>query len=267
MGFTTKGRYGEHCEYGDDADVANVVDQLVGELETEIHDEPDDEHTQIAVTHGNWSLTVYLCGIFALDDLSWITEEGRFQSMIDLRMRVVSREQACDLLEKMARGNIEAVRQEDWVTLEELEPSEGHCFRDSNPQQSRRERGWEIVEESLPDPEEVRRHAADAQRYGEKLVVAREAAITKLRDSDSDFATLLESTQVFAGFEGSLLKYSFLYVPATVDCEEIHVAFDWKQIEALTDRELVAELIDRVRGRTTAMEFSATSTDNDFEEP
>ena len=40
------------------------------------------------------------------------------------------------------------------------------------------------------------------------------------------FCTLMETVQDFAGLEESLLKYAFLHVPATVECDEATLALD-----------------------------------------
>ena len=54
MAFTTKTRYGAMESYSGSADIPVIVESLIKELETEQFEEPDDEHYQVAIGHGDW---------------------------------------------------------------------------------------------------------------------------------------------------------------------------------------------------------------------
>ena len=73
MPFETKTRYGAQERFDSEADIASVVERLLNELETEQHEVPDDEHTQIAISNGDWSLTIHVSGLMELGALGWIT--------------------------------------------------------------------------------------------------------------------------------------------------------------------------------------------------
>ena len=50
-------------------EVSRVVEALISELETEQFDEPDDEHTQVAVAREGCCVTVYVSGLVELAEL------------------------------------------------------------------------------------------------------------------------------------------------------------------------------------------------------
>ena len=122
MTFETKTRYGAQEVYGEDVDAAPIVEALVVELETEKFDKPDDEHTQIAISNGNWSVTVAVSGLMSLDDLSWITGSSDDTPIPTLHLRAQTRDEAVDLLRSIAEGRIDSVRAAPWVAYENLPP-------------------------------------------------------------------------------------------------------------------------------------------------
>lgn len=127
MPFRTKTRYGAQERYGDGADIATIVEALIVELETEQFDEPDDEHTQVAVGHGHWSVTVMVSGLMVLDDLSAITGSPHDQPIAPRYLRAQSREEAGAMLRLMAEGRIDRVLEAAWTA--ELSPWRGDLFR------------------------------------------------------------------------------------------------------------------------------------------
>lgn len=53
MTFETSTRYGYEETYdGDDANVDQIISELLDELEYEKFNEPDNEHTQVSLLHG-----------------------------------------------------------------------------------------------------------------------------------------------------------------------------------------------------------------------
>lgn len=124
MAFGTKTRYGATPRYDDGADIEAVVEDLIEELETEQFDEPDDEHTQIAVSHGNWCITVFVSGLIGLDDFTGV--EVPFNS---LYLRAQDRTAVKRLLCQLARGEIVQMRAAGWTSFENLPPYQSDFFR------------------------------------------------------------------------------------------------------------------------------------------
>jgi hypothetical protein len=130
MPFVVKTRYGAQERYEDDADIPAVVGALIQELETEHYeDEPDDEHTQVAISNGDWSVTVQVSGLMTLDDLSWITGSDDDVPSGELFIRADSRRQAVEMLTRIAQGDIEGIRSEPWTPFDQVAPFKGDLFR------------------------------------------------------------------------------------------------------------------------------------------
>jgi hypothetical protein len=130
MPFVVTTRYGADKKYGDDADILAVVIELIHELETEYYkDEPDDEHTQVAISNGDWSVTVQVSGLMTLDDLSWITGSDDDVPSEELFIRADSKRQAIEMLTRIAQGDIEGIRSESWTPFDQIPPFKGELFR------------------------------------------------------------------------------------------------------------------------------------------
>lgn len=132
MFFSIKTRYGAMEQFDDGADIPTIVEQLIRELETEQFDEPDDEHTQVAVSNEDWSVTVQVSGLMTLSDMRLIEAMVRDPSIKlpeELHIRAKSRQEAFDMLSMMARGEIEAVRSAPWSLFDQVPPYERDLFR------------------------------------------------------------------------------------------------------------------------------------------
>jgi hypothetical protein len=129
MPFTIKTRYGAMKSFKDQADIPKIVEGLIEELETEQFDEPDDEHTQVAVSHGDWAVTVQVSGLMTLDDLSWITGSKKSKPVEPLYIRAKSRSEALEMLLKMARGEVDAVRAARWKPFDKAPVFKRNLFR------------------------------------------------------------------------------------------------------------------------------------------
>lgn len=126
MAFTTKTRYGAMESFPDHSDIAAIVESLLQELETEQFEEVDDEHYQVAIGFGDWSVTVTVYGLMILDDMR---ETADGQPGPELFKRAASREEAANLLTLMARGEVEAVRAAGWLPRDRVPPWERDLFR------------------------------------------------------------------------------------------------------------------------------------------
>jgi hypothetical protein len=129
MPFLVKTRSGARVIYPDVADIPTVVESLIRELETEHHDEPDDEHTQVAISNGDWSVTVQVSGLMTLDDLGRITGGDEDVPPETLFIRARSRRQAVEMLTLIAEGDIEKARAESWSPFDRVPPHESDLFR------------------------------------------------------------------------------------------------------------------------------------------
>lgn len=130
MPFQIKTRYGATETYADDADIPVIANRLIEELETEQFDEPDNEHTQIAISRGDWAVTVEVSGLMTLDDLPGSEADIPTES---LHLRAKSREEAAEMLTKMARGELDAIQAAGWVPFDQLQPYKEDLFRTERP--------------------------------------------------------------------------------------------------------------------------------------
>src|SRR5437764_1105287 len=121
MAFVAKTRYGAEVSYSDEGQIPAVVEMLIRELETEQFDEPDDEHFQVAITYGDWAVTVTVFGHMILDDMSGL-DEGIIEP--ELFKRAASRNEAIVTLSLIAEGKVDEVRSAGWLPRAQLSPYE-----------------------------------------------------------------------------------------------------------------------------------------------
>lgn len=129
MAFYVYTRYGAQERYQDDADIPLVVQRLLEELETEEFEEPDNEHAEVSLTYGNWYVAVNVSGLLTLGNNSWITGKETDLPTLTLHMRASSRSEVSVLLNKLAHGEVDAVRSASWVPMEQLSPHTSDFFR------------------------------------------------------------------------------------------------------------------------------------------
>jgi hypothetical protein len=128
MPFIIKTRYGAMEKHSDDSDIPAIVERLIHELETEFSEEPDDEHTQVAISNGDWSVTVQVSGLMTLDDLGSI-ERNHDAPVDELFIRANSRNQTVEMFTLIARGEIEKLLSHQWTAFEQVPPYEIDLFR------------------------------------------------------------------------------------------------------------------------------------------
>lgn len=129
MDFITTSRYGADRRYEDPSEAPAAVEKLIRELETEEFEEPDDEHTQVAVSFGDWSVTAQVSGLLTLSDQSGITGSPADPPVPALHLRAVSRSQVTELLIAMAEGRLDEVRRAGWMPFDRLPPYQKDLFR------------------------------------------------------------------------------------------------------------------------------------------
>ena len=126
--FSTYSRYGAQALYSDSDDPERVARELIAELRYEEFEDPDDEHTEVSISSGDWSISVWVFGRVTLQDMSWITgnesdsPKNAKYMVDDLHMRDVPDDQLVALMADLARGNIDRVRDADWLAADALPP-------------------------------------------------------------------------------------------------------------------------------------------------
>jgi len=116
-------------DHADDSDVRTIIWSLLKELTHEEFDEPDDEHTQVAVSRGDWAITVQVSGLVTLDDLSWITGSQDDRPTPSVYLRDLPNERLIPILEALAGGNIDPVLKAGWRPFDELPPYSRDFYR------------------------------------------------------------------------------------------------------------------------------------------
>ena len=126
--FSTYSRYGAQSLYSDSDDPERVARQLIAELRYEEFEESDDEHTEVSISRGDWSISIWVFGRVTLQDMSWITgtesdsPKNAKHMVDDLHMRDVPDDQLVALMADLARGNIDRVRDAGWLAADALPP-------------------------------------------------------------------------------------------------------------------------------------------------
>lgn len=128
MTFESKSRYGAQEFHEDSLDPLPIVERLLAELDEELFDSPDEEHTQVAVSRGTVSLTVETSGLLILDDLSWITGSDADQPIPSRFLRANSRRQVAHALCAVAEGRFEEVLLLPWSDFEAQPPLGASLF-------------------------------------------------------------------------------------------------------------------------------------------
>lgn len=120
-------RYG-HC---DDVSIANeelVIAELLNELRREHFDVPDDEHTQVSISNGRWSVTAQVSGLITFDNLDIV--EGVPSDLPEtLYLRDVPDNLIKEIWRAVIREDRAALLSPPWVSFEELPPFEKDYYR------------------------------------------------------------------------------------------------------------------------------------------
>jgi hypothetical protein len=127
--FYTYGRYGGQTRYTDTRSVKKIIDDLIRELEEEQFEEPDDEHTEVSLTRGHWSISVNVSGLVTLSDDFWLTGSDSDKPREPLFMRDVPRDRLTELMSALAKGELEKVFDAHWVQEHRLPPYKRDYFR------------------------------------------------------------------------------------------------------------------------------------------
>jgi hypothetical protein len=116
-----KTRYGYSDPISDPTDVW-VTQTLIAELRTEQFDEPDDEHTQVAVINDHWSVTAQVSGLVSFDNLALLDgEESDLPK--EMYLRDIPDDQLIRIWQAIVVGDRDALLAHPWKKdLSELPP-------------------------------------------------------------------------------------------------------------------------------------------------
>jgi hypothetical protein len=122
-----KTRYG-HTQDASDPDDPWIIQKLIAELRTEQFDEPDDEHTQVAVGIEHWAVTAQVSGLVTFDNMDLL--EGDPSDLPEkMFLRNIPDEELIRIWQAVVREDEEALLTHSWIPLEALPPYVSDYYR------------------------------------------------------------------------------------------------------------------------------------------
>lgn len=119
-------RYG-HTESVTDPNAAWITSRLIAELRTEQLEEPDDEHTQVAVGNEHWSVTAQVSGLITFDNIDLL--EGKPSDLPEtMHLRDIPDSQLVGIWQAVVRGDRAALLDHRWQSFDALEPYGGSDY-------------------------------------------------------------------------------------------------------------------------------------------
>ena len=115
-----KTRYG-YSQQVSDPDDPWITRKLIAELRSEQFDEPDDEHTQVAVGNEHWSVTAQVSGLITFDNMDLL--EGKQSDLPEnMHLRDIPDAQLVRIWQAVVRGDNAALLEHPWKPLSGLPP-------------------------------------------------------------------------------------------------------------------------------------------------
>ena len=122
-----KTRYG-HSQQVSDSDDPWITRKLISELRTEQFDEPDDEHTQVAVGNEHWSVTAQVSGLITFENMDLL--EGEKSDLPEtMHLRDIPDAQLVRIWQAVVRGDKDALLEHPWKPLSALPSYERDFYR------------------------------------------------------------------------------------------------------------------------------------------
>jgi hypothetical protein len=122
-----KTRYG-HTQLISDPDDPWITRKLIAELRTEQFDEPDDEHTQVAVGNEHWAVTAQVSGLITFDNMDLL--EGEDSDLPEtMFLRDIPDEQLVRIWQAVVRGDKNALLEHPWKPFDDLPPYVSDYYR------------------------------------------------------------------------------------------------------------------------------------------
>ena len=113
-----KTRYG-YSQQVSDPDDPWITRKLIAELRSEQFDEPDDEHTQVAVGNEHWSVTAQVSGLITFDNMDLL--EGEQSDLPEnMHLRDIPDAQLVRIWQAVVRGDKAALLEHPWKPLSGL---------------------------------------------------------------------------------------------------------------------------------------------------
>jgi hypothetical protein len=122
-----KTRYG-HTQHVSDPEDPWIIRKLIAELRTEQFDEPDNEHTQVAVGNEHWAVTAQVSGLVTFDNMD-LLEGDPSDLPAEMCLRDISDEQLIRIWQAVVREDKEALLKHPWKPLQELPPYVSDYYR------------------------------------------------------------------------------------------------------------------------------------------
>ena len=124
---TIKTRYG-HSQPVNDPNDEWITRRLIAELRTEQFDEPDDEHTQVAVGNEHWAVTATVSGLITFDNLDLL--EGEESDLPEtMHLRDIPDEQLILIWQAVVREDREALLKNLWQPFDAFPPYVSDYYR------------------------------------------------------------------------------------------------------------------------------------------
>ncbi len=122
-----KTRYG-YSQQVSDPDDPWITRKLIAELRSEQFDEPDDEHTQVAVGNEHWSVTAQVSGLITFDNMDLL--EGEQSDLPEnMHLRDIPDAQLVRIWQAVVRGDKAALLEHPWKPLSGLPPTVRDFYR------------------------------------------------------------------------------------------------------------------------------------------
>ena len=98
-----------------------IIRELIAELRTEQFDEPDNEHTQVAVGNEHWSVTAQVSGLVTFDNMSLL--EGQESELPEtMHLRDIPDEQLIRIWQAVVVSDKIALLEHSWMQYRDLPP-------------------------------------------------------------------------------------------------------------------------------------------------
>ena len=129
MAVQIRSRYG-YTSTPSPEDLREAIASMLRELRTERYEEPDNEHTRVAMTHNeNVCIEIKVDGMVTLVDLRFLTTPADAIVPQEVYIADIPDDQMTALLVALAQGDYETVLAAGWGSKSELPPYKGDFYR------------------------------------------------------------------------------------------------------------------------------------------
>lgn len=105
-----------------------ITGKLLAELRSEQFEEPDDEHTQVAVSSEHWAVTAQVSGLITFDNIDLL--EGEPSDLPEaMFLRDIPDDQLIRIWQSVVRNDKAGLLEHPWRTWSELRPHVSDYYR------------------------------------------------------------------------------------------------------------------------------------------